>query len=47
MYPQERAGRLPRDEDATLKEPNRRSLMLCFSRDIVIGRRIGRREPGP
>ena len=45
MDPQERRGRFPLFENTALEEPGRCSLVVCLSCDIMVCRRIRRREP--
>jgi hypothetical protein len=45
MNPQKRTSGFPFGEDTALEKPLRRSLVMSITRDVVVSRRIRRREP--
>ncbi len=45
MDPQQEALRVPLGEDARLEEPRGSSILMDFTRNVVVWRRIRRSEP--
>ena len=45
VKPQERTSGFPFGEDTTLEEPLSRSLVMSTTRNVVVSRRVRRREP--